>query len=98
MWLRLGAGAFLAIELVAGSTGSPPVSGRSDGPGWHCVALAIEANEREAFRERLATAGFPVERETSFTLYTRDPEQNLVALSHHPETAPTPLDVVPVKS
>lgn len=81
VWLGLGGGAFLAIER-AGEAGST----RGDAaPGWHCVALGIAPDAREAWRARLAAAGAPVERETAFTLYARDPEGNLVALSHYPD-------------
>ena len=38
----------------------------------------------EPWRARLAAAGCPVERESAFTLYVRDPDGALVALSHHP--------------
>lgn len=85
VWLTLGSGAFLAVERApVGSPARPS----PDPPGWHCVALAIAPAEREAFRAHLAAAGSPVERETAYTLYTRDPEGNLVALSHYPEPAP----------
>jgi catechol 2,3-dioxygenase-like lactoylglutathione lyase family enzyme len=60
-----------------------------DAPGWHCVALAIEVEEREAWRRALAAAGHEVFRETAYTLYARDPEGSVVALSHHPVPAPT---------
>jgi glyoxylase I family protein len=83
IWLGLGAGAFLALERYVGDAGAR----REDRPGWHCVALAIAPSSRAAWRARLAEAGFPVERESDFTLYVRDPEANLVALSHHPEAA-----------
>lgn len=80
IWLELGAGAFLAIERA-----EPGETARSDDqPGWHCVALGIGVDQREAWRARLAARGFPVERESPFTLYVRDPEGALVALSHHP--------------
>lgn len=82
IWCALGGGAFLAIERVSRGGGSPRAD---DAPGWHCVALRIERAEREAFCDLLAAAGHPVERETEFTLYVRDPEGALVALSHHPE-------------
>ena len=82
LWLDLG-GAFLALEEVAGGG-----EGREDdGPGWHCVALSISPSEREAWRARLKSAGHPVERETDYTLYARDPEGALVALSHYPVRA-----------
>lgn len=81
VWVDLGAGAFLAIER-AGASGPT----RSDAaPGFHCVAFAIEPSEREAFRARLAAAGHPVERESEYTLYVRDPDGNLVAFSHYPD-------------
>ena len=80
VWLGLGGGAFLALERA-----DPGAAGRApSGPGWHCVALGIAVEERESWRARLAAGGAPVERETSFTLYARDPEGNLVAFSHHP--------------
>jgi glyoxylase I family protein len=83
LWLDLG-DAFLAIE-------EGPAGGarRADhGPGWHCVALSIAPSEREEWRARLASAGHPVERESDYTLYVRDPEGALLALSHYPERAP----------
>jgi hypothetical protein len=87
IWLGLGEGSFLAVELapegLRGGAGA-----KADGaPGWHCVALAIDRSEREAFRERLRQAGAPVERESAFTLYARDPDGALVALSHYPDPA-----------
>jgi catechol 2,3-dioxygenase-like lactoylglutathione lyase family enzyme len=85
LWLGLGGGAFLAVELCGDAGGA-----RSEGaaPGWHMLALAIDAAERERWRARLAAAGHPVERETAYTLYTRDPDGSLVGLSHHPCPAP----------
>jgi len=79
VWLELGGGAFLALEEVEPG---PPRAEAST--GWHCVALSIEPGAREAWIARLASAGHPVERESDFTLYVRDPEGALVALSHHP--------------
>ncbi len=80
IWLDLGAGAFLAVERA-----EPGETARADDqPGWHCVALAIGVDQRDAWRARLAARGFSVERESPFTLYVRDPEGALVALSHHP--------------
>lgn len=84
VWVELGEGAFLALEQ-AGSEGPR----RADtAPGLHCLALGIEPGEREGMRARLAEAGFPVERESPYTLYTRDPDGVLVGLSHYPEVAP----------
>jgi catechol 2,3-dioxygenase-like lactoylglutathione lyase family enzyme len=87
VWLTLGGGAFLALELAASPEGAADRAKPDAAAGWHCVALSIERGEREAWRARLAAAGFPVERETSFTLYTRDPEGALVGLSHYPDAA-----------
>lgn len=80
VWLGLGGDAFLAVER-AEETG--PIRA-DDAPGWHCVALAIAPDEREAWRARLEAAGIAVVRESDFTLYARDPEGSLVALSHWP--------------
>ena len=80
IWVGLDGDAFLALERAA----RPDPRRADDAPGWHCVALAITAPERELWRTKLAAAGHPVERETAYTLYTRDPEGNLVALSHYP--------------
>ncbi len=81
IWFSLGGGAFLAVERAAEGAPAKP----AEAPSWHCVALSIPRSEREAWRARLAAAGAPVERETAYTLYTRDPEGNLVGLSHYPE-------------
>jgi hypothetical protein len=85
VWLELGGGAFLAVELAPAPESAADQAKPDGAPGWHCVALGIDRRDREAFRERLAAAGFPVVRESSFTLYTRDPEGSLVGLSHYPE-------------
>ncbi|WP_437736271.1 VOC family protein [Sorangium sp. So ce1335] len=80
VWLELGGGAFLAVER-AGADGPT----RADGaPGWHCVALGIAPSERDAWRRRLAASGVAIERESAYSMYARDPEGNLVALSHYP--------------
>ena len=79
LWLDLGADAFLAVEEVEPGAARPDTV-----PGWHCVALRIEREERDAWIARLEAAGHRVERQTEFTIYTRDPEGALVALSHHP--------------
>lgn len=93
VWLSLGEGAFLAVERAPATIGDPPrvppdgAAPERGGAGWHCVALAIPRGERDAWRSRLAAGGAPVERESPFTLYARDPEGNLVALSHYPDPA-----------
>jgi len=82
VWLSLGGGAFLAVERAE----TPHAARRADtAPGFHCLALGIRPEERESWRARLADEGFPVERESPYTLYTRDPDGNLVGLSHFPD-------------
>jgi glyoxylase I family protein len=81
IWLELQ-GAFLALERAE----SPGGATRADqAPGFHCLALAIAPGDKQAWRERLEAAGFALVRESPFTLYVRDPDGNLVGLSHHPE-------------
>lgn len=80
VWLDLGDGAFLAVERAAAE--GPRRA--DEAPGLHCIALRIAHTDRERWRAHLAEAGHPVERETEFTLYTRDPDGTLVGLSHHP--------------
>jgi hypothetical protein len=46
------------------------------------LAFAIAPAERAAYAQRL-----PVEHETRFTLYIRDPDGRRVGLSHYPEEA-----------
>ena len=80
IWFGLDEGAFLAVELA---TAAAPRR-VDESPGWHCLALSIDKAERETWRARAAAAGHPVERESPYTLYLRDPDGNLVALSHYP--------------
>lgn len=81
VWLDLGNGAFLAVERAAAQEPC-----RSDiAPGWHCVTLGIEKKDRLRWVERLAQHDVKVERESNYTVYTRDPDGNLVGLSHYPE-------------
>ncbi|WP_434046597.1 MULTISPECIES: VOC family protein [Sorangium] len=80
VWLELGGGAFLAVERAA----ADGPTRADEAPGWHCVALGIAPAEREAWRCRLAARGVAIERESAYSMYARDPEGNLVALSHYP--------------
>lgn len=72
---------FIAIEGIRPSTPEGAL-------GYSMVALRIEASQRQAIVEELARRGLHPERETGWTMYLRDPEGNLVGLSHHPEPAP----------
>lgn len=85
VWLAIGAPededcAFLAVEEAPGGTPR-----HDEAPGLHCLALRISSRDRERWRGRLESAGVHVERESDYTLYVRDPEGALVALSHYPE-------------
>jgi catechol 2,3-dioxygenase-like lactoylglutathione lyase family enzyme len=84
LWLDLGAGAFLALEKSSNQGEAPA----ADGPGLHLLALRIERAERQAWIERLASAGVPVYDQTAFTIYCKDPEGNRIGLSHWPDPVP----------
>lgn len=86
VWLGLGGGAFLAVEKADPGAPDPP-RGELPVPGFHVVALGIAASEREEWRARFIEAGVAIARESAFTLYVRDPEGNLVAVSHWPQAA-----------
>jgi glyoxylase I family protein len=74
---------FLAVEQLD----SQSVEGAL---GFSMVALRIDAAHRQAIIEELGRRGVKVEKQTGWTLYVRDPEGNLVGLSHHPDSPPNP--------
>jgi catechol 2,3-dioxygenase-like lactoylglutathione lyase family enzyme len=76
-----GERAFLAVEHLEGE-------GPRGALGYSMVALRIAAAQRPAVEAALAEKGVAIERRTGWTLYVRDPEGNLVGLSHHPDAAP----------
>lgn len=81
IWLSLGGDGdgFLAVE------GDPaPGSGPQ---GWSMIALRIRAEDRPQVEAHLGQRAVPIVRRTGFTLYVRDPEGNLVGLSHYPNAA-----------
>jgi glyoxylase I family protein len=85
VWLGAKAGGdasqgFLAIER---SPDEAPVGTL----GFSMVALRIDASQRAAVVAQLAARGVAIEKQTGWTLYVRDPEGNLVGLSHHPHPA-----------
>jgi glyoxylase I family protein len=82
LWLDLGGDAFLAVERAETALPTKP----EDAPGLHLLALAIARAERDAWIARLAAAAHPVYHQTDYTLYTRDPEGNRIALSHWPDS------------
>jgi catechol 2,3-dioxygenase-like lactoylglutathione lyase family enzyme len=90
IWLALEGGAFLAVERAEAGEPLP----EDAAPGWHCIALGIGPAEREGWRTRLTERGHPIVRETAYTLYVRDPDGAIVALSHypHPVVQTTPAE------
>jgi len=85
VWMGLP-GAFIALEAVVAEAPSPTPFA-SAAPGWFLLALRIPPADRASVRAELERARVPVEHETRWTLYVRDPEGNRVALSHHPHPA-----------
>ncbi len=82
VWVSSGdATAFLAIEAAPASTPHGAL-------GFSMLAFRIAAAERHRVRDVLSAAGVAIEKETGWTMYVRDPEGNLVGLSHHPDDAP----------
>ncbi|MFZ5444986.1 MAG: VOC family protein [Myxococcota bacterium] len=83
IWVGLGPRAeagFLAVEAAPELT--------ADGVlGFSMVALRIPASARAAIEAELGRRGVTIEKQTGWTMYFRDPEGNLVGLSHHPEAA-----------
>jgi glyoxylase I family protein len=77
IWLTLPEGAFLAVEHVSPTA----VAGQR---GWGVLALRIDRADRAAVLAELAHRGVPVESQSRWSVYFRDPEDNRVALSHHP--------------
>ncbi len=83
IWVGVPGGGFLALEEVTGQPEPGPF--RNEQPGLFLLAFRIPKAGRAGAVEALARAGVPLENETRWTVYVRDPEGNRVALSHHPE-------------
>jgi glyoxylase I family protein len=75
-------GVILMLEHAIDPAGPPPW--KSATSGLHLLALTIGPNERAAWRAKLTAAGAPIEGETGFTLYTRDPDGTRIGLSSYP--------------
>lgn len=52
------------------------------GAGTHVLALRISREQRATWAAKI-----PVEGQTAYTIYTRDPDGNRVGLSHYPDPA-----------
>src|SRR4051812_1392021 len=77
IWIEVSSdGSFLAIEeLRPGTRGTL---------GHSLVALRISRDERAAWLAHFEKLGVTVEKQTRWTLYVKDPEGNVIGLSHHP--------------
>jgi glyoxylase I family protein len=84
VWLAAGAMILMVERSEAEPVAAAMRSFEEDPPGWHLLAFAIPAEEREAWRARLESAGTAVVRQTAFTLYALDPEGNRFGLSSWP--------------
>jgi catechol 2,3-dioxygenase-like lactoylglutathione lyase family enzyme len=76
VWLRAG-GTLLMLERA--DEGEAHVAPDTK----ELVAFAIEKADADRWKRTLATGGVPIEAETGFTMYFRDPDGRRVALSHY---------------
>ena len=84
IWVGVGGGdGFLAIEAAASLEPAGTL-------GYSMVALRIEPGDRDGLEATLARHRVPIERQSGWTVYVRDPEGNLVGLSHHPHARASP--------
>lgn len=49
------------------------------------TAFTISADQRKTWQEKLLAAEIVIEKESCYSIYFRDPEENRLALSHYPE-------------
>jgi glyoxylase I family protein len=77
IWMSLDG---VVLMLESSDPAEPgPVPG-----GMDMVAFAIDEGARAAIRTRLALASVPIDAETQFTLYVRDPDGRRIGLSSYP--------------
>jgi catechol-2,3-dioxygenase len=81
LWFDLD-GVILMLERWSGAAKAGP-----ENPGWHLLALAIPAVDRNGWQDKLARAGVRITGESAYSIYFSDPEGNRLALSHYPEQA-----------
>ena len=80
VWLSLGK-TILMLERCEKKTRSRKAEAR----GWHILALKIPVKKRDHWKAKLKKARIKIINESSYSIYFRDPENNLLALSHYPE-------------
>lgn len=79
IWLAMPPG-ILMVERTLQTR--PQVKGIGKGP--FLLAFSVSPAERHNLERLLMQEGHAIEARTEFTSYTRDPEGNRVAFSHHP--------------
>ncbi len=85
IWLRLGH-QLLMVERAEMPGAKREAEFQCDPPGWHLLALSIEADTQAQWRAHFKAHRIPVVHSTDFTLYVQDPEGNRVGLSWYCET------------
>lgn len=83
VWHDLGDGVLLMIERIPDDAPEDQALMR---PGLFLLAITIDPRDRGPWEARLEEAGCTIESRTPFTSYTRDPENNRIAVSHYPHT------------
>lgn len=78
VWLAAG-DAILMLEPA--SADEPPVARGS----MDFLSFRISPAERKGVMDALTQSGIPIEAETEFTLYVRDPDGRRVGVSHFPD-------------
>ena len=76
VWLRAG-GTVLMLERA--EEAEPDVAAGTK----ELIAFAIEEADADRWRRALTANAVPLEGETAFTLYFRDPDGRRIALSHY---------------
>jgi catechol 2,3-dioxygenase-like lactoylglutathione lyase family enzyme len=79
IWLEMS-GALLMIELSE----EPPRHVHGIGSGLFLLALSASREEQTRLEAKLASAGAAIEARTEWTVYSRDPDGNRIALSAYP--------------
>ncbi len=82
VWMGLPDGGFVALEKA--SAVSPARAFGEKPTAIHLLAFRIRREDREPLLSELLRLGVPVEGQTRWTVYVRDPDGNRVGLSHHP--------------
>jgi glyoxylase I family protein len=93
VWLDLGAPDRSGAEadeflgnpvLMIEYSASPARRVDGIGSGLFLIALRVSASERQSLERKLEARGHPIEARTEHSSYSRDPDGNRIAISHHP--------------